>query len=253
MNPNSAPSSSPSQNAEFAAEESLRAASADLKLTAEAEEKRLATLAKKVDEIHDLVISNREKSAENKRKNSRLAITVAFMALGAKIGGMFAVDSIRELLSGNKVGKEFEKIATDDSLSNRQVMVGGIQKLIDMQENSVFNKMVKESLVYGTIGVVVGGAIGWWRGDAIDDVHDLLKHPWESFKKIIGIKSNEKQPQEPIPSPKETGEKTAAKEASPPVATAAETLPENSKWRNHVSPAEKEAVDRDAAASVFSL
>lgn len=159
-------------------------------------EERLSRIEKGVEELRQLAARENRKEVQDKRKTSRSAVTVAFALIGAKIGATIAGKGIffGEAASSfrRKKGEVYEQFKQESaSMNDRDTMMLGFKKTFGFLESDFIKEIGVKALVWGGVGAAIGGIIGWLRGDKIDDVHDLIKHPIDSLRKIIGLKVEE--------------------------------------------------------------
>lgn len=115
-----------------------------------------------------LTEEERTKQEANKNQNrhaSKVALALGFGFLGAKLGGLLGAKSgyLRNMLRTKPENQALEEL--DPHLIGDLVLFGGAGTLA---------------------GAGAGAALGWARGDRIENPGDLISKPIESFQKIIG-------------------------------------------------------------------
>lgn len=203
-------------------------------------DERLARIEAGVAELRQAALKDARKEIEDKKKGSRSAVTIAFALAGAKIGSLVAAKGIfvgeaaaQFRRQKGELYKEFKK--ETEKASDRETMMNGFQKLFALLETDFLKEIGMKTLIWGGVGAAIGGIIGWARGDRINDVHDLIKHPVDSLKKIIGLKPKDPEPEVALVMPKAT---VPAKPAAP-LTAAANPVPESSAtdWqKKHAKP-----------------
>lgn len=182
-------------------------------------EERLARIEKGVEELRQLAARENRKEVQDKKKTSRSAVTVAFALLGMKIGAVFAKmfflkDSWQEF-NKEKIYEDFLKEHGNKPVAERAWEGTNLLLKHAYQEKNIWVKLGFKALIAGGIGAAIGAMIGWARGDRINDVHDLIKHPIDSLRKIIGLKVEETKTEIPDAASKPT-QATVSKVAEAP-------------------------------------
>jgi hypothetical protein len=171
-------------------------------------EERLRRIEAGIADIQEHTHKKEQQKKSDGKKASRTAVTAGFAFLGFKlfalIGGQIglikgAVEEVRDT-SPTLVKKQYDsetKNLTGDNLVRKTA-----HYLIDLVLHS--NHLARQFFIAGTIsglaGAIIGGVIGWTRGDRIENPYDLIKHPAESMKKIFGHKPPQKLPEPPVKS-----------------------------------------------------
>lgn len=187
-------------------------------------EERLERIDHNLTRIQEKAQQDEAKKALEKRKSSRSTVTLAFALLGLKIGGLI----------GSKVlvGKEGIKYFTQDRKARIAWELD--QKMKELQDsvkqpwyakpkilsflrrkpdtNKVMLEFTKYSVhklgeetsflkraaidvgIAGAIGAVIGGILGWARGDRLNDPYELIKNPIEALKKMFGPAPKDHKP-----------------------------------------------------------
>lgn len=215
---------------------------------------RLDRIEKGIAELRKLAIKENRKDRDLRKKNSRATVTLAFGFIGMKVGALVAT----KVLAGKEIyawykGNDADRLVADykSKIAEAKEKSGDIieasveymLRLFVKNEAFLKNLFVK-SLIGSVIGFVLGGAVGWARGDRLEHPDDLFKHPIDSMKRIFGTKPPAK-PKDDLPEIEEDKASTTLK--SKPALTVKKDPPapppapeEKKPWGDRVVPKEME-------------
>lgn len=167
---------------------------------------RLERIEAGLTQINERANQEANKKKVDKRKASRSTVTLAFAFLGFKVFGLIGgkVGFVKGAVDAYKShDPEHAKVTYRDTVHTVKGTDELIKKSFEFFIGFISNttKIARETILWGTIaggvGAILGGALGWARGDRIDDPYDLIKSPSESLKKIFGPAPKNHKPLDP--------------------------------------------------------